>query len=139
MVTKVPSRWKLLRARFVPEELTHQRRVSTVAMDATTAALVATAFTQLKVRKASMQGVTHVLLVGFSLNLEKHRVFFAKTSLDKARGTKEQATPGAASYLQDHSLTPQIRPTNVMRVFFVVVELMEQCHAPQARMQIEEV
>jgi hypothetical protein len=81
--------------------------VSTVVTDATIAALVATAFTQLKVLKVSMQGVTSVHLVGFSLNLGKHRVFLAKTaaSMDKAPGTMALATPGATSYLRDHSLT----------------------------------
>ena len=54
------------------------------------------------------------------------------------RATKKPATPGAALYLRDHSLTPRIRPTNVMRVFFAAVELMGHCRAPQVRTQIEE-
>ena len=94
------KRWS--HASHAHAERTRQRRVSTVATDATTAALVATAFTRLKVQEVSMQDVTSVPLVGFSLNLGKHHVFFAKTSLDKARGTTALATPGAALYLQGH-------------------------------------
>ena len=100
------KRWS--HASHVHAERTHQRRVLTVATDATTAALVATAFTQLRVQKVSMQGVKNVPLVGFSLNLEKHHVFFVKKSLDKGRGTTALATPGATSYLRDHSLTRRI-------------------------------
>ena len=102
------KRWS--HASHAHAERTHQRRVSTVGTDATTVALVATAFTRLKVQKVSMQDVTSVPLVGFSLNLGKHRVFLAKTaaSMDKARGTTALATPGATSYLRDHSLTRRI-------------------------------
>ena len=94
------KRWS--HASHAQVEHTRQRRVSTAATDATTVALVATAFTRLEVQKVSMQDVTSVPLVGFSLNLGKHRVFLAKTRMDKARVTMALATPDAASYLQDH-------------------------------------
>ena len=48
------------------------------------------------------RSVTIVPLVGSNLSLEKPHVFFAKTSLDKARVTMALATPDEASYLQDH-------------------------------------
>ena len=76
------KRWS--HASHAHAERTHQRRVSTVGTDATTVALVATAFTRFEVQKVSMQDVTIVPLVGSNLSLEIHRVFFAKQSLEKA-------------------------------------------------------
>ena len=132
MAAQLPIRWKLLRARRVPRERIHQRRVSTVAMGATAAAKDSTAL---------IQALSALMMAAFRVPKDRIRRNQAPLSASSVRknlvmalATQKQATPDVSRYHQVLSSTsPATLPPNVSEAIFVGVALVAKSRATRAR------